>query len=108
MLQQESAPKRFINVLMRRRNPVDGTLLMLWAGFSQGGYTQGVAVSDNGEIDGRFSQCRPLFEKDGGHGMLFKDLQGQWFLTLHSPNEHLQERPRFFPVREENGQLIRL
>lgn len=86
----------------------DGTLLLLWASFSDGGYTQGVAVSDNGEIDGRFSQCRPLFEKDGGHGMLFKDLQGQWFLTLHSPNEYLQERPRFFPVREENGQLIRL
>jgi len=27
MLQQESAPKRFINVLMRRRNPVDGMLV---------------------------------------------------------------------------------
>lgn len=86
----------------------DGTLLLLWASFSDGGYTQGVAASDNGEIDGRFSQCRPLFEKDGGHGMLFKDLQGQWFLTLHSPNEYLCERPHFFPVREENGQLIRL
>lgn len=86
----------------------DGTLLLLWASFSDGGYTQGVAVSDNGEIDGRFVQRKPLFEKDGGHGMLFKDLKGQWFLTLHSPNEYLCERPHFFPVREENGQLIRL
>lgn len=86
----------------------DGTLLLLWASFSDGGYTQGVAVSDNGEIDGRFVQRKPLFEKDGGHGMLFKDLKGQWFLTLHSPNEYLGERPHFFPVREENGQLIRL
>ena len=29
MLQHESAPKRFLNVLMRRRNPVDGTLVVL-------------------------------------------------------------------------------
>ena len=86
----------------------DGTLLLLWASFSEGGYTQGVAISDNGEIDGKFVQGQPLFEKDGGHGMLFRDLQGQWFLTLHSPNEYLQERPCFFPVKEENGRLIRL
>ena len=86
----------------------DGTLLMLWASLSEGGYTQGVAVSDNGEITGRFSQLPPLFEKDGGHGMVFRDLQGQLWLTLHSPNEHLQERPVFFPLREEKGERIRM
>ena len=86
----------------------DGTLLLLWASFSGGGYTQGVAVSDNGDIDGHFAQISPLFEKDGGHGMVFRDNGGKLWLTLHSPNEHLQERPHFFPLQEEKGKLARL
>lgn len=86
----------------------EGTLLLLWASFSQGGYTEGVAVSDNGDITGTFTQREPLFEKDGGHGMVFRDGEGQLFLTLHSPNQHLAERPVFFPLVEENGGLKRL
>ena len=34
----------------------DGTLLCLWASFSDEGYTEGVAVSDNGDITGHFTQ----------------------------------------------------
>lgn len=86
----------------------DGTLLMLWAGFSEGGYTQGLAVSENGGIDGPFVQAEPLFEKDGGHGMVFRDLQGKLWLALHSPNTHLMERPCFFPLEERAGRLYRL
>ena len=77
----------------------DGTLLCLWSGFSEKGYAQGVAVSDNGDIDGRFSQADPLFLEDGGHGMLFRTLEGKVRLALHSPNTHLAERPVFIPVR---------
>ena len=76
----------------------DGALLCLWSGFSEKGYAQGLAVSDNGEIDGHFTQTDPLFLEDGGHGMLFRDLGGKVLLTLHSPNTHLLERPRFVPV----------
>lgn len=85
-----------------------GTLECLWASFSEGGYTQGVAVSDNGEIDGHFTQIEPLFMDDGGHGMVFRGLDGQLYLTLHSPNEHLLERPQFHPLCEENGLLKRV
>ncbi len=84
----------------------DGTLLCLWASFSESGYTQAVAVSDNGEIDGRFRQADPLFWEDGGHGMVFKGPAGQLYLALHSPNEHLKERPVFYPLREEQGRLV--
>ncbi len=84
-----------------------GTLLLLWASFSDGGYTQGLAVSDNGDITGNFTQLAPLFEKDGGHGMVFRDKEGKLFLTLHSPNEHLKERPVLFPLTEEKGTLRR-
>ena len=83
----------------------DGTLLCLWASFSEGGYTEGVAVSDNGEIDGRFVQAKPLFDRDGGHGMVFRALDGALYLTLHSPNRHEEERPRFYPLREAPGGL---
>ena len=85
----------------------DGTLLCLWASFSAGGYTEGVAVSDNGEIDGTFTQVEPLFMDDGGHGMVFRALDGQLYLTLHSPNAHLEERPFFHPITERDGRLYR-
>jgi len=82
----------------------DGTLLCLWASFSEGGYTEAVAVSDNGEIDGTFRQIEPLFMKDGGHGMLFRALDGQLYLTLHSPN-NINERPVFRPVIEKPDRI---
>ena len=85
----------------------DGTLLCLWASFSAGGYTEGVAVSSNGEIDGTFTQVEPLFMDDGGHGMVFRALDGQLYLTLHSPNAHLEERPFFHPISERDGRLHR-
>ncbi len=85
----------------------DGTLLCLWASFSQGGYTQGVAVSDNGDLGGHFTQAEPLFMDDGGHGMVFRALDGQLYLTLHSPNTKLEERPVFHRVAEHGGRLIR-
>ncbi len=84
-----------------------GTLECLWAGFSESGYTEGVAVSDNGDIDGHFTQADPIFTRDGGHGMVFRARDGQLYLALHSPNRHLEERPFFHPLREENGLLAR-
>ncbi|MBO4299391.1 MAG: family 43 glycosylhydrolase [Clostridia bacterium] len=85
----------------------DGALLCLWASFSEGGYTEGVALSDNGEIDGRFRQIEPLFDRDGGHGMVFRTLDGGLCLTLHSPNQRLEERPHFYPLAERAGRLAR-
>ena len=76
----------------------DGKLLCLWSGFSEEGYAQGVAVSDNGRIDGYFSQAEPLFRKDGGHGMIFRTPEGRLYLTVHCPNTSLKERPVFIPL----------
>ncbi len=86
----------------------NGSLLCLWASFSEGGYTEAVAISDNGDIDGNFTQIAPLFMDDGGHGMVFKGLDNKLYLTLHSPNAHLEERPFFHEIIEENGTLRRL
>ena len=76
----------------------DGRLLCLWSSLAETGYTQALAVSDSGRIDSHFSQLPPLFDRDGGHGMLFWTKEGKLMLTLHSPNEHLKERPRFIPL----------
>ena len=75
-----------------------GRLLCLWSSFSESGYTQGLAVSDSGRVDSHFSQLEPLFRENGGHGMLFRTREGKTLLTLHAPNQHLLERPHFYPV----------
>lgn len=85
----------------------DGTLLMIWSSFGKEGYVQAIARSDNGDILGHWKQDeRLLFEKDGGHGMIFRGLDGERYLTLHSPNRSLEERPVFYKVKEEKGSLL--
>lgn len=82
-----------------------GRLLMIWSTFTQSGYVQAIACSDNGEIDGKWYNEELLFEKDGGHGMIFDDLEGKKHLVLHSPNQNPYERPVMFDICEENGTL---
>ena len=54
-----------------------GELFCIWSSFNKNGYVELISKSDSGDIDGIWTVCdRPLFEKDGGHGMVFKDLQG--------------------------------
>ncbi len=82
-----------------------GRLLMIWSSFTQSGYVQAVAYSDNGEIDGKWINEELLFEKDGGHGMIFDDYNGVKHLILHSPNENPAERPVLFDIEEKDGIL---
>lgn len=85
----------------------NGKLLMLWSSGGKEGYAIGIAESDNGDVTGNWThQKELLFRKDGGHGMIFKDLNGKTFVTLHSPNRTPNERPCFFEVEEKNGTLV--
>lgn len=77
----------------------DGKLLMIWS-TCYNGYRQCVATSDNGSITGKWSHLPTLFDDDGGHGMIFKDMSGDLKLTLHCPNISLQEHPAFFDIKE--------
>lgn len=84
----------------------EGRLIMLWSSFGEEGYVEALAYSDNGDINGKWIQEeRLLFAKDGGHGMIFKTLKGNLYLTLHSPNETLKERPVFYPLEEKENSL---
>ena len=76
-----------------------GELLMLWSSIGAGGYTQGLARSDDGTVTGRWEQApEPLWSGDGGHGMLFRTFDGRLTLSLHCPNSGGPERALFLPV----------
>lgn len=84
-----------------------GKLLMIWSSFCNNEYCQAIAYSSNGHIDGEWQhQEKLLFEKDGGHGMIFKTKENELKLVLHSPNENSKERPVFFNIKEENDTLV--
>ncbi len=94
----------------------DGRLLMLWSNFCGNDYCVAVAESKNGRVDGEWLQHDELlFSKelsgnyDGGHGMIFKDRDGQMYLSLHSPNtpsDKTTERTIFVTLREADGRLV--
>ncbi|MBO1005119.1 glycoside hydrolase family 43 protein [Pseudogracilibacillus auburnensis] len=88
---------------------VQGELLMLWSSGGPRGYAIGISRSESGEITGPWTHDDELlFEKDGGHGMLFYTFEGQLMLSLHAPNHSPNERPVFYKIEEKNGTLTLL
>lgn len=96
----------------------DGTLIMLWSNFAPDGYAVGIARSDNGRPDGNWTHDDELLyskmidgEYDGGHGMLFESIEGEMYLSIHSPNspcgERLHETPIFVKVKESGSTIVR-
>src|SRR5699024_3887231 len=62
-----------------------GRLGMIWTSWVFNKYTQGVAYSDNGKLDGNWIQEKaPITPPNFGHGMLFQTFDGQWLMCLHS------------------------
>lgn len=83
-----------------------GKLHLLWSSFGKKGYVQLVAHSDTNTLRGNWSiRQQPLYLNDGGHGMIFRDGEGNRILTLHTPNRSLKERPIFLPLTERDGEL---
>ena len=89
---------------------------MIWSNFDEAGYGVGIARSSNGKINGKWSQLDyQLFSKklstdyDGGHGMLFRDSDGQLYLSIHSPNDKVGNRKTLaimVPVKETGDMLL--
>lgn len=94
----------------------EGELLMIWSNFAADGYSVGIARSSNRRLDGEWTQevkrlyCQSMGEAyNGGHGMIFTGLDGQMYLSFHSPNSpegDRETRPCFLAIREENGTLV--
>lgn len=93
-------------------------LLMLWSNFydTDRKYCIAVAESESGTVEGPWKQPdAPFFTieqgggYDGGHGMIFTDVDGQKYLCLHCPNrptEEMKERTVFVPIKEVDNQLV--
>lgn len=62
-----------------------GRLGMIWTSWVYDVYTQGVAYSKSGNLDGPWVQEKlPITPPDFGHGMLFRTLKGKWLMSVHS------------------------
>ncbi|WP_425637814.1 glycoside hydrolase family 43 protein [Algoriphagus yeomjeoni] len=73
-----------------------GRLGMIWTSWVYSDYTQGVAYSESGTLDGPWIQEKdPITPPNFGHGMLFKTLEGKMLMSVHSH-------------RSENGRTIRI
>lgn len=82
---------------------------MIWSSFMNGEYAIGIAKSSTGKITGPWiQQSEPLFDKNGGHGMIFRSFDGKLYITFHQPNSpEGQERAKLFEL-EDTGETLRL
>lgn len=86
---------------------VNQQLMSLWssAGRNSEGrnaYVQAIARSDDGTIDGNWIvDERLLYDRDGGHGMIFEAFSGEMMFVCHAPNSAFNERPVFRKITTE-------
>lgn len=87
-----------------------GRLGMLWTSWIGNVYTQGVAYSESGTLDGPWTQePDPITPPNHGHGMLFKDFNGRWLMSVHSHadiNGEYIRIPQLFEVDLSGDKLV--
>lgn len=113
ILFKASSAKPFVKKVLFRNCITDGPFLirtddeklhMIWSTYAKTGYVEAMAHSDNDDITGNWTvDTELLYDHDGGHGMIFKDLKGNYQLVLHYPNTFEKEHPRFTPVSYQEG-----
>lgn len=87
-----------------------GRLGIIWTSWIYNVYTQGVAYSQSGTLDGPWVQePQPITPPDFGHGMLFQTLGGKWLMSVHSHkdiNGHYLRIPHLFEVDLSGDKLV--
>jgi hypothetical protein len=85
----------------------NGALNMLWSSFADSGYAAGLAVSYGG-LRGPWAQAEtPLYQDDGGHGMIFRTGSGRLYLAMHRPNKTPMERAFFIELTEDESGILK-
>lgn len=79
-------------------------LFMLWSTFINHQYAECLVKFPDGELNTNFIHLEPLIDDDGGHGMIFKG-DNKLYLTFHSPNKSLFERPKFIEITDNGSEL---
>ena len=81
-------------------------LYVIWSTYV-GNYVEAFAVSTSGEITGEWLHSEKfIFHNDGGHGMIFKDFNGNLKFIMHKPNVNPDERPVIFDIEIENKTIF--
>ncbi len=89
------------------KSPKSGRLHMIWSNGVDGhGYCVLTRSSPSGRLDGEWTKDKILFGKDGGHGMIFRDLEGRLRITFHQPNKSPLERMKIFEVEDDGERLV--
>ena len=88
-----------------------GRLGMVWTSWVFDVYTQGVAYSKSGTLDGPWEQePEPITPPGYGHSMLFKRFDGQWMMSVHLHRKDARGRtvrtPHFFDVDLSGDKLV--
>jgi beta-xylosidase len=87
-----------------------GRLGMIWTSWIYDVYTQGVAYSKSGTLDGPWAQEKePITPPNYGHGMLFRTLDGKLLMSLHSHksvNGRTVRIPHLFEVDLSGDKLV--
>lgn len=77
----------------------DDELIMIWSTFIDHKYAECMVRFPDGELSGNFEHLEPLIKNDGGHGMIFSSAD-DLYLTYHTPNQTLFERPAFIKIKD--------
>lgn len=87
-----------------------GRLGMIWTSWVHEVYTQGVAYSTSGTLDGPWVQeQKPITPPNYGHAMLFRTLNGKLVMALHSHKEvkgRYHRVPRLFEADVSGNKLV--
>jgi len=86
-----------------------GKLGMLWTSWIYDVYTQGVAYSASGTLDGPWIQePQPITPPNFGHGMLLRTLEGKLLMAVHSHKKvdgRTIRTPHLFEVDDSGDKL---
>ncbi len=91
-------------------NTGTGRLGMIWTSWIYDVYTQGVAYSQSGTLDGPWiHDIEPITPPNFGHGMLFRTLEGKMLMSVHSHknvNGRYLRIPHLFQVDFSGDKLV--
>lgn len=86
-----------------------GRLGMIWTSWIYDVYTQGVAYSESGTLDGPWIQePEPITPPNFGHGMIFRDFKGRLLMAAHShykQGERTIRIPHLFLLSDKGDKL---
>lgn len=91
-------------------NTATGRLGMIWTSWIYDIYTQGVAYSKSGTLDGPWIQEKdPITPPNYGHGMLFRTFDGKLLMSIHSHqtvNGRTRRIPHLFEADLSGDKLV--